>query len=335
VPITSPNYIINGAFDINQRNFTSTTALNAYGFDRWADGFQGGTVTYSAQTFAPGTAPASAVEGRNYARLTTASQSASGDYAVLIQKIEDVRTLAGQPITISLWARAASGTPKIAVELFQGFGSGGSASPPVFAFAGEAILSTSWVRYSFTVNVPSVVGKTLGTNQDSSLGVQFWTSGGSNYASRGINIGIQNTTVDFWGVQVEAGTVPTEFRRNASSIAEELAACQRYYQRINQTEYESPFGFGIQTSTTSSSLFVPLPTALRVKPISVTFSEVQVGDKSTVSLGGTIVSSNVSTTVALSLLVSHGVFGAQFRPAYLQGKGTAPFNSFIEINAEL
>lgn len=46
----SPNYIINGAFDINQRAFTSTTTNNTYGFDRWKFGGDGtGTVTHSAQ----------------------------------------------------------------------------------------------------------------------------------------------------------------------------------------------------------------------------------------------------------------------------------------------
>jgi hypothetical protein len=40
----SPNYLINGSFEINQRNLTSTTTVG-YGFDRWTMFQQGGGTT--------------------------------------------------------------------------------------------------------------------------------------------------------------------------------------------------------------------------------------------------------------------------------------------------
>jgi hypothetical protein len=112
--VAGKNKIINGDFSVNQRNFTSTTSLSGtYTFDRWKTEGNGSSVTYSAQTFTPGTAPVAGYEGINFLRIVTASQSSSTNYALIDQPIEDVRTFAGQTITLSFWAKAASGTPKI------------------------------------------------------------------------------------------------------------------------------------------------------------------------------------------------------------------------------
>jgi hypothetical protein len=48
-------------------------------------------------------------------------------FSVLNQNIEDVRTFAGQQITVSFWAKADAAKP-IAVEFIQKFGFGGSPS---------------------------------------------------------------------------------------------------------------------------------------------------------------------------------------------------------------
>jgi hypothetical protein len=220
------NAIINGDFRVNQRGFTSSTS-QGYGFDRWRSTTNGGTVTYSAQTFTAGTAPVAGYEGINFARMLTASQSAASDYAIFLQPMEDCRLFAGQTITVSFWAKAASATPKVAVEFVQNFGSGGSAD--VNTYAGQVTLSTSWARYSVTGTVPSISGKTIGTG--SSLSAYLWSSAGSTYNSRTGSIGIQNNTVDYWGVQIEAGSVATAFQTATGTLQGELAACQRYYWR--------------------------------------------------------------------------------------------------------
>jgi len=224
------NLLINGDFAINQRAFTSTTSGN-YGFDRWLVGNSGGTVTYSAQTFTPGAAPVAGYEARNHARLVTSGQSAAGDYALICQRIEDVRTLAGQTATVSFWAKAASGTPKIAVEVEQNFGSGGSPSATVAIYAGQVTLTTSWARYYVSVAVPSITGKTIGTTANTSyVASNLFVSAGSDFNSRTGTLGVQTGTFDLWGVQVERGTVASPFRTATGTLQGELAACQRYYQ---------------------------------------------------------------------------------------------------------
>jgi hypothetical protein len=223
------NAIINGAFEINQRNATSTTASPGFVFDRWKQEFDGGTNTYSSEAFTPGAAPVAGYEAANFARVITSGQSTSGQYTQFIQLNEDVRTFAGQTVTLSFFAKAGSGTPEIAPEWRQTFGSGGSSA--VFTPIGKVAITTSWARYSFTFAVPSVSGKTIGAG--SFYGVNFWLSAGSDFNTRSSTLGLQSNTFDIWGVQLEAGPTANVFRRNANSLAGELAACQRYFERLN------------------------------------------------------------------------------------------------------
>ena len=223
------NKIINGDFNINQRGFTSSTTSGTYGFDRWIFLNDGdGTATYSAQTFTPGTAPAAPYESTNFARLVTTGQTSTSVLTRLVQRIEDVRTFAGQTITISFYAKAATGTPKIAVEQRQDFGSGGSTG--VNTYAGQVTLSTSWARYSVTVSLPSISGKTIGTSSASNI--NLYVSAGSDNNARTGSLGIQNNTFDIWGVQAETGSVATAFQTATGTIQGELAACRYYFERL-------------------------------------------------------------------------------------------------------
>ena len=228
--VAGKNKIINGDFYINQRNFTSNTTNASFNFDRWTQINSGGTFTLTPQTFTPGAAPVAGYEGKTYLQGITASQSAAGDYAIFDQKIEDVRNFAGQTVTVSFWAKAATGTPKIAIEIGQAFGTGGSAS--VFTAGGAVTLSTSWARYSVSVAVPSISGKTITTGNDSLFELLLWVSAGTSFASRASSIGIQNGTFSIWGVQLEAGSVATPFTTATGTLSGELAACMRYYQVV-------------------------------------------------------------------------------------------------------
>lgn len=262
----SPNVIINGAFDINQRNFTSVTTSSYFHFDRWKYfGLGSGVTTITPQTIAPGTISGiSGPEIGNCVQFATSSQSLAGDASVLPQYIEDVRTLSGKTVTVSFYAKANSGTPKIGIDLTQNFGSGGSPSSEVSTAAGAVTLSTSWARYSVTVALPSISGKTIGSNNNSALILLLWVSAGSDWNSRASSIGLQNNTFQITGVQLEAGSVATPFRRSSPTLQGELAACQRYAYAINGSEGNSglsvPFAQGhyISSSTFRATAFFPV-----------------------------------------------------------------------------
>jgi hypothetical protein len=266
----SKNYIINGDFEINQRFFSSRTNTG-FGFDRWSANIGGGGATHSAQTFTTGAAPVAGYEGRNFARIVTTGQSANDVATILQQNIEGVRTLANQTITISFWAKSNSGTPKVAIELDQHFGSGGSPSTRVTTYAGQITLSTSWERYFVTVQVPSILGKTIGTSDDDYLRLNLWISAGSSFNSRTGSLGIQSNTFDFWGVQVEEGTIATPFRRNQPNIQAELAACQRYFVAFpaNSVLVMNPY-YSVNLSGGPQRVATSLPVRMRAIPTAQT-----------------------------------------------------------------
>jgi hypothetical protein len=257
------NKIINGDFGIWQRGTSSSTNA-AYVADRWKIGFTGTgtTQTMSQQTFTAGTAPVAGYEGTFFARNVVVGGTGTSSLVVMQQPIEDVRTFAGQTVTVSFWAKANTGTPSIGLDLYQEFGSGGSGT--VSNGGTKVAITTSWARYSATISLASISGKTIGSS--SLLGVRFWFSSGSDYNSLNGTLGLQSNTFDIWGVQVEAGSTATAFQTATGSIQGELAACQRYFFRPNVTNNDDAIGFGYSASTTGAIISIPTPVTMRTTP---------------------------------------------------------------------
>ena len=333
------NKIINGDFYVNQRNFTSNTTNATYNFDRWfqQNGGGSGTLTITPQTFTAGTAPVAGYEGRNFVQCVTASGAATDTYAIYTQKIEDVRTAAGQTVTISFWAKANSGTPKIAIELEQFFGSGGSPSATVNNYAGQVTLSTSWVRQSLTYVVPSLSGKTIGTTANTSLlGLNLWLSGGSAFNSRTGSLGLQNNTFQIWGVQLETAPTATGFQTATGTIQGELAACQRYYQFIGSGTSKI-LGIGYYASNAViDGPIIYLPVEMRTTPtISIVtgtnyFQAISAGSSSDNLNSLTLASESTTRTVFLfNASEASGVGGQGCR---IMSNNAA---AFLAVQAEL
>jgi microcystin-dependent protein len=235
---TYRNRIINGSFDVWQRNtsFSLSGVAGAYTADRWAfymDG-TGGAVTVSRQAFTPGTAPVSGYEGTYFARINRTAAGTGTTYSNFQQPIEEVRTFAGQTITVSFWAKADAAR-SLGVQLTQDFGTGGSAG--VSTALNTASITTSWQRFSYTYTLPSIAGKTISAT-DSKLYLFF---GCGNIVS----------TFDIWGVQVEAGSVATPFEFEPFETT--FRKCQRYFSKctpITQTNFTTQAAdSGMQSGT--------------------------------------------------------------------------------------
>lgn len=312
------NKIINGALDVWQRGVTFNSAADgAYTADRFQF-FKDGTATCNVTqtTFTPGAAPVAGYESQFYLRLTPASYT-SGNIGIR-QNIEDVRTFAGQTVTISFYAKASTSTSNTILWL-QNFGSGGSAA--VNAAAGTVTIGTGWTRHTVSVAIPSVSGKTIGTS--SFLQIQLL-----RYAS--------NATVDIWGIQVEASSTASDFQTATGTIQGELAACQRYYYRpAISTALYSFYGFGMAYSTTAANLASNLPVSMRVVPTVLDSSNLAlvlpgVGPTALTSL--TIdTSASTNNLVALTANVASGLTAN--RTYFIGNNGVA--TGFLGFGAEL
>lgn len=232
-PVSQPggfsfrNKIINGNFDIWQRG-TSQTSSGYGSADRWASFNIGTTKTASRQAFTLGQTevPNNPIY---YMRHVVTSVAGASNVSNFTQRLESVRSLAGQTVTLSFWARADS-TKNIAVDFNQYFGTGGSPSALVAAIGAQKIsLSSSWNKYVITVSIPSIAGKTLGTDNNDFLQLVFWFDAGSGFNSRTDSLGQQSGTFDIAQVQLEQGSAATAFEHRP--IGMELSLCQRYFEK--------------------------------------------------------------------------------------------------------
>ena len=293
------NKIINGDFSVWQRGTTFTSpANNSYTADRFSALQNGtGTSTISQQAFTLGTAPVTGYEGTFFLRhLVTAVGTSTVNG--IEQRIESVRTFANQTVTFSFWAKADSART-ISVRVDQFFGGTGSAAVTGTAYTFSA--TTSWTRFSQTITVPSIAGKTVAGGNDALYFKIF-------------NANTLNSQMDIWGVQLEAGSTATPFQTaSGGSQQAELAMCQRYFAKsynqsvAPQTTFSSGYMFIPQISTIPTgnhyALF-SLPITMRTAP-TVTYYSVASGTAG-------VVSNAAGTDLAASSAIAGFITDAHF-----------------------
>ncbi|WP_165672269.1 phage tail protein [Metapseudomonas otitidis] len=257
------NALINGNFDIWQRqtSFAISVAGSNVVADRWLAniGVTGNTSTITRQAF---TAGQGAVPNEpTYWLRYTLGAYASGS-ASLEQRIESVRTLAGKKVTVSFWAKADAARV-LTVSLTQMFGTGGTPSGDIPTPMKACGLTTSWQQFTATVTLPSIVGKSFGTNGNDCLQLLFVLPGAP-------------CTIDLAQVQLEASPVATDFEQLPAQQI--LALCQRYYEK----SYDGPTLPGTATnlgavylslgSGTVERLQLPFKVPKRATPTVVVYS---------------------------------------------------------------
>ena len=236
------NRIINGAMEIDQRNAGSAvtvTSGGAYPVDRWI-GFEDSDGVMTAQQ--DSSAPAGFVNSLKLTTTTADATLAAGQYVMLLQKIEGKNvsdlgwgTANAKTVTLSFWVRSSL-TGTFAGSLRN------SANNRSYPFTYTISSADTWEQKSITV-AGDTSGTWLTTNGTGlqvafGLGVSSTYSGtaGAWAASNLISatgavsvIGTLNATFYITGVQLEVGSVATEFERRPYGT--ELALCQRYYEK--------------------------------------------------------------------------------------------------------
>jgi hypothetical protein len=273
------NLLHNPLFNVAQRGAGPFTA-NVYTLDRWRLFANLDTASVVQQALVPASLPD---EAAAFALGNTFTGDAgAAAQTVVYQFIEDVRRLSAKTVTVSFFAAATSGTPRIGVSIDQNFGTGGSPSATAFGTGQSTAISTTWTRYSLTFTVPSISGKTLGSDGDHSTSLNIWYSSGATNATRAGNVGVQSGTMYVWGVQLEIGTQPTPLEKPDPRY--DLANCQRFYVSLGRA-----FNVGFQSWGAGAACAFPVcfPVDLRATP--------------TIVLGGSSGLTNISTITATGI----------------------------------
>jgi len=270
----SRNVIINGAMVVNQRGFTGSsgaTASGAYTTDRFAISHSHDGAVSAGQTTMNSTVGGNAyADGFNSAlhyRVTTADASlSSSQYASIVQGIEGFNvqgfkkgTANAQQYTLSFWVRSSLTGTYIA-ELYD--------ADNTRQVSKSYTIDTANTWEKKTLTYPADTTGVFDNDNGASLYVNWWLAAGSNYTSGTLNTSWASNTsanravgqVNFLatagnnffltGVQLEVGSTATEFERR--SFPQELALCQRYFERMTGSGDNGPyaaFGTGYSTGT--------------------------------------------------------------------------------------
>lgn len=320
--VAGKNKIINGDFSVWQRGTSFSNPGGVYTADRWDLSYDGSgtTRTVSRQAFTPGAAPVSGYEAPYFYRYSrSGGTNGTVDY-LLRQRVEDVRTLAGQTATVSFWAKADANR-SMGLDFFQIFGTGGSSS--VYVGVGTYNLTTSWQRFTTTVNIPSISGKTI-NNADSSLLLSYYVVSSN-----------ATWTIDIWGVQLEAGSVATPFTlAGGGSQQAELALCQRYYYRSQPGTSYGAHAMGFAFNTTNAVFQFNFPVSMRAIPSSLEYGSVGIDQYGVGSFTITnLLLTSTTRTLDCCILEATGATNlVAYRPYHLMNPNN--INGYIAVSAE-
>jgi hypothetical protein len=221
------NYVQNARFQVQQRGAGPFTTNGTFAADRWALAILGDTVYVSVATLPFANRTTIGDEDAIFAlQAGVTGGSGAGNYSQVYHSVENVARLSAKTVTLSFWANA-SPNMNVGVRINQNFGTGGSPSATVASAAQTAAVTSAFQRFSLTFTLPSISGKTVGTNGDHCTQILFaFSSGSTNSAALGV--GVQTGTVSLYGVQLEVGTTATALE--VKSYQQDFQDCLRFFQ---------------------------------------------------------------------------------------------------------
>ena len=272
------NLIINGSMQVSQRgtNFNGITS-DTYTLDRWTTSFAGsgnGNWEIEQSTDSP-------VGFSNSLKMTCVSAITPGtdNYVSFNTRLEGYdlqQTAFGTPnatnLTVSFWVKASK-PGNLLFEIYK-FNNSKNLVPiynantweyKTFTISGDT--AQAWMNSGNGVagyfNFFMVLGSMFKSNSSKPLGV--FTGYNSTQRGSGMtNFGDTNDYVAVTGVQIEAGKIATPFEYRP--YAEELALCQRYFQRYDLSHNEAVIGPCTIWDSLNAYGQMPLVTTMRTVP---------------------------------------------------------------------
>jgi hypothetical protein len=236
------NLVMNGGFDVWQRGTTVTKTGNTYQnftADRWSAYF-GGTYTQEQTTLPNG----------DYVNYFKGVLGTTGGNRININHfIENGNSIfSGKYVTISFWLKASVIDSQVNVKIQT---TNGSTFSSYTAIANKYIeTSLEWKKYEITLKCNNDIAN-IGARPHALLemdGVDgSWANG---------------TTFEVAQVQIELGKVATPFEHR--SYGEELALCQRYYERFISNDNNRPLAN--YWAAGHANLWIPFKVEKRAAP---------------------------------------------------------------------
>ena len=246
--LSGRNLLINGDFSVWQRGVSFSIAAPTYTADRWnVYGASTSVIAITRESFNVG--QTDVTDNPKYIFRMSNVPDADSTWMQMYQRIEDVTQFSNTQLTISFWIRTNNATNNYYWQFVQRFGSGGSTA--VQTNTSTFNTTTSWVKHTLTVTVPSISGKTIGSGNN--LEVHFL-----NNSTTG-----NDTYIDFANIQVEKGSIATPFERR--SYGEELARCQRYYY-LAASGASKALGLGVNYTASEMHCAITYPVTMRTTP---------------------------------------------------------------------
>ena len=324
------NVVINGGFDVWQRNTSIAGANNSTTFtaDRWNAYRASAGSTFTRQV----TGDTTNLPNIQYClRVARDSGNTGTGNIITAQSVESINAIpfAGQTVTVSWYARRGANYSAASNNLNYEFITGTGTDQTILGTytgavttTGTKTLTTTWQRFSYTVTLAATATE---------FGLDFYftpvgTAGAADY-------------FEITRVQVELGSYATTFSRAGGTIQGELAACQRYYFRTSSSGANYIYGLAQCYGTTTGGAVIPLPVPMRVRPTALeqsgTAGDYQVYSSSGAAIALTSVPTyaGVATSqyqAAVNFTVSSGLTGGNVTQLT-----AANANSFLGWSVEL
>ena len=329
------NIVINGAMNVAQRSASVTGIGASEGYftcDRWSinTGSSAGRLTMTQTADGP-------VGFANCIKLdcTTADTSiAAGENLILQQSFEgqDLQAIGkgvtgAKEVTLSFYVKANA-----AFDFVAEWQDNDNSRFVSKLFA----TTTDWVRHEITFPADVDDGSSpFGDDNANSAALNFWLHAGTTFTggtlgttwnetaanrAAGIDSFYSSTDNNFFitGVQLEVGSVATPFEHR--SFGEELALCQRYFERIGGTSY-APIGKGMQRANTESLAMINFKVTKRASPTH-SFSNLVTTDRYTHDTAITGSTTQGVTLFAAQIKYDHSAAGAAYRPIFIMSPNT-------------
>jgi hypothetical protein len=345
----SKNILHNGSFIVHQRGGTTTTS--GFLLDRWYVSASGGTATFSQGTETSGTVYEKGLA--NYHRITnTANSTAAGAYRYVRQAIEAQNLLksgwnyksASAKITLSFYVRSS------VAQNFYGYLRLSDSPDSRYAFETGSLTADTWTKV--TKVIPGYASGNIDNDNGSGMEVLIAPFWGTNFTDSGVALntwaafaggsrapdyantwaGTNGATFDITGVQLEVGSVATDFEHR--SFGQELALCQRYFQIFGGVTNYTLFGTGVWKSSTVASIGFPFMTKMRSQPsFSVTSPTNSMVRSGGTNIDVTSIALDINTTENVMYNANASSGGTNGHGAMHLGKGNT--DTTITLSAEL